>query len=170
MRNEINEEQKTQYIKEKKTLNLDSALRIGLIGGIAMIGYLLTIEALFKGDLLGIKFLKYFIFAIPMATGISRLKGRVKNKYRFFQNGIAHSAVASATAAILMMIAYFVTVPLDNYTLATITTEMTTLNTSTSDMLVPFLASIMLFLEVFVFSMLTSFGILLYQYDYARTA
>jgi hypothetical protein len=54
--------------------------------------------------------------------------------------------------------------------LATITTNMTSLDTSTSNMMAPLLASIMLFLEVFVFSMLTSFGILLYQYDYARTA
>lgn len=155
---------------EKTPISFSNAIKTGLVGGLVMIGYLLLVELLFSGDLLGIKFLKYLVLAIPMAVGISKLKDRMKNKYRFFQKGIAHSAVVSATAAVVMMLAYFITIPFDNYTLATITTSMASLNTSTSNFMVPFLSSMMLFMEVFVMSMITSFAIILYKYDYARTA
>jgi hypothetical protein len=157
--------------KEESTLNATKvAIYTGIIGATIMIGFILLIEFLNPVNSIGFKFMKYIILAIPLTIGLSKLKNNVTNKYRFFQRGILFAAIASVSAAITMLIAYFITQPIDGFSLATITTSMTTTSSETGVTFIPFVAAAMLFLEVFVMSMITSFGVLVYQQDFARTA
>lgn len=158
-------------VKEKSTINISkTAMYTGLFGAITMIGFLIIVELFNPANTIAFKFLKYFILAFPLAIGLSKLKNHVTNKYRFFQKGILFSAIASITAAVVMLIAYFITQPISGFSLATITTNMTTISSQTGITYIPLVAASMLFLEVFVMSMITSFGVLVYQKDFARTA
>lgn len=160
-----------QHINTTTKNNYTSAILIGAIGGMAMIGFLLLVEAMGSGDHLALKMMKYLVMAIPLAVGLSKLKEHVSNKYTFFQNGLLFSAIASGVAATIMMVAYIVTAGADTFSLATITSSMTNADElGKSDGFVPVLSGAMLFLEVFVMSMITSFAILLFKQDYARTA
>lgn len=143
----------------------------GIIGAMAMIGYLLFVELTNTGNSLGLKMMKYLIFAIPMYMGLAKLKEQVSNKYRFFQKGILFAAVASLIAATVVTFSFIITAGIDTFNLATITANMTHVDElGKSHGFVPVLSAAMLFLEIFVMSMITSFGILLYQQDHARTA
>lgn len=158
-------------IKRKSNLRLSkTAMYTGLIGAITMISFILLIELINPANTIGFKFLKYLVLAFPLAVGLSKLKGNVHNKYRFFQKGILFAAIASITAALTMLIAYLITQPIEGFSLATITTNMTTIHSKTGITFLPLVAASMLFLEVFVMSMITSFGVLVYQQDFARTA
>lgn len=160
-----------QHIHATTKNNYTSAILIGAIGGMAMIGFLLIIEATSVGDSLGLKMMKYLVMAIPLAVGLSKLKDHPGNKYTFFQNGLLFSAIASGVAATIMMVGFFITAGADTFSLATITANMTNVDElGKSDGFVPVLSGAMLFLEVFVMSMITSFAILLFKQDYARTA
>ncbi|MFK7795994.1 MAG: hypothetical protein AB8E82_00970 [Aureispira sp.] len=143
----------------------------GSIAAMAMIGFLLFVELTNTGNNLGLKMMKYLILAIPMSIGLARLKEQVSNKYRFFQKGILFAAVASLVAATILTFSFIITVGIDTFNLATITANMTHVDElGKSHGFVPILSAAMLFLEVFVMSMITSFAILLYQHDHARTA
>lgn len=158
-------------IKEKKPLSIPkTAMYTGFTGAATMIAFIFLIELINPANSIGFKFMKYIALAFPLAIGLSKLKTRVTNKYRFFQRGILFSAIASITAAITMLVVYFITQPIDGFSLATITTNMTTINSQTGITFIPIVAASMLFLEVFVMSMITSFGVLLYKQDFARTA
>lgn len=160
-----------QHINTTTKNNYASAALIGAIGGMAMIGFLLIVEAASVGDSLGLKMLKYLVMAIPLAVGLSKLKEQVTNKYTFFQNGLLFSAIASAVAATVMVVGFMLTLGTDAVNFATITAGMTNVDElGKSDGFVPVLSGAMLFLEVFVMSMITSFAILLFKQDYARTA
>ncbi len=160
-----------QHVNTTTKNNYTSAMLIGAIGGMAMIGFLLIVEALSVGNSLGLKMMKYFVMAIPLAAGLSKLKEHNNSKYTFFQNGLLFSAIASAVAATVMLVGFMITAGADTFSLATITAGMTHVDElGKSNGFVPVLSGAMLFLEVFVMSMITSFAILLFKQDYARTA
>jgi hypothetical protein len=162
-----------QHIKTTTKHNYTSAILIGAIGGMAMIGFILFIEALSisESQSMGYKMLKYLVMAIPLAVGLSKLKDHMNSKYTFFQNGLLFAATASAVAAAIMMVAFMFTAGSDTVNLATFNSGITNIDElGQSDGFIPVLAGAMLFLEVFIMSMITSFAILLFKQDYARTA
>ena len=143
----------------------------GSIAAMAMIGFLLFVELTNTGNSLGLKMMKYLILAVPMYMGLARLKANISNKYKFFQKGILFAAIASLVAATILTFSFILTAGIETFNLATITANMTHVDElGKSHGFVPVLSGAMLFLEVFVMSMITSFAILLYQHDYARTA
>lgn len=143
----------------------------GSTAAMAMIGFLLFVELISTGNNLGLKMMKYLVLAVPMYIGLAKLKETVSNKYRFFQKGIVFAAVASLVAAVIMTFTFILTAGIDMFNPATITANMTHVDElGRSHGFVPVLSGAMLFLEVFVMSMITSFGLLLYQHDHARTA
>lgn len=161
---------KNETIIERTTpVNYSNARRTGLIASIGMIAFLLVLELVSGPNFIGLKFLKYLVLAIPFWIGIQKLKENTKFNKRFFQKGISYAAVAAGTAALIMVVAYAATIPFEGINFATITGNMTELHTTTSNMLIPFVSGMMLFMEVFVMAMITSFAILLFKYDHAAT-
>ncbi len=139
------------------------AVKIGILGASMMIAYLLVIEVITAGTSYGLKFLKYFFLAIPMAFGLCKMsKGEGFNN-PYLPQSTFYTAVIATTAATVVLLAYWVTLPLENINMATIVSPSLTAqgalsNANALPLPVPFL----LFLEVFAMGMIIGFGILVY--------
>lgn len=147
------------------------AFSVGLVGGLSMLLFVAIIEAVIMGDNMGTKMMKYLIFAIPMFVGLSRFKEQVQVPQDFFQKGLLFSALASVTAATILLLAEIFTGSIPGFSIATISHEVTNIDElGRSHGFIPVISGAMLFMEVFVMSMITSFAILLIKHDHARTS
>ncbi len=160
-----------KYIRTSTRERFSDSFMVGLIGGLSMLFYVTILETTITGDNLGMKMLKYLIFAIPMAIGLTKFKEQVQVPQDFFQKGLMFSIFAALTAAVLLLLAEIATGPIAGFNIATISKEVTNIDElGRSHGFIPIISGAMLFMEVFIMSMLTSFAILLYQHDYARTS
>lgn len=160
-----------QHIHTYSREHFSDSLVIGVVGGLCMLTFVAIIEAVTTDNNLGLKLLKYLILAIPMTIGLIKFKRQIQVPQDFFQKGLLYAVFVSGTAALLMAFADLLISPMTGLSLATISNELTNIDElNRSGMLVYFVESAMLFLEVFVLSMFTAFAILLFLHDYARTS
>lgn len=137
------------------------AIKAGINGALIMITYVVVLELLTKGQAEGLKFLKYILFAFPIALGLSKLDLSSVCEAQVLPNSAFYTAVASFTAAILMVAAYWVTLPIEHINMATVqTTHIQTVSDATKPTWLS--EVVLLFFEVFAMSIITGFTILLY--------
>ena len=160
-----------RHIRTSTRETFSDSFMVGIVGGLSMLAFVAIVEAMTTGNAIGLKMMKYLIFAIPLAIGLTKFKERMHVPQDFFQKGLLYAAFASVTAAGIMLLADIITGPIAGFDIATISSGLTNLDElGKSDGFVPVLSGAMLFMEVFVMSMITSFAILLYKYDHARTS
>jgi len=156
--------------EENVFIDYQDALYKGIIGAALMIAFTVLVELMSGGHNLGAKFAKYILLGIPIWVGLSNVKNNLDNKYSFFQKGASYAAVVSFVAALIMLITYPILLPIPDITIATIPSAFADIGTTQGSTFLSIVIGVMLFFETLIMSMLTSFAILLYKYDFARTA
>lgn len=130
-----------------------------------MIAYVVLVELLTGGQSDGLKFFKYIFFAFPAASGLCRLSRGKVDFFRFLPQSTIYTAIVSLTAASLMVLAYWVTLPMGSINMATIPAAQASAALATTS-ITPLPESFMLFLEVFAMSMIIGFALLTYGTDF----
>lgn len=157
---------KTVHINYHIVAKYKQAIKIGIIGALMMIVYLVIIELITGGNSYGWKFMKYFFLAIPMALGLCKMsKGEGFNN-PYLPQSTFYTAIIATTAAVIMVVAYLLTLPVDGIDLATISTvvvEHNQIHTHAHSLPLPI--PFMLFLEVFAMGMIIGFALLVYGAD-----
>lgn len=139
------------------------AVNIGLIGALLMIIYLIVIEVATGGTSYGLKFLKYIFLAVPMAFGLCKMSEGEGFHNPYLPQSTFYTAVIATTAASLVLLAYWITLPVEGINLATIKAPIAPdQGQVVSANMLPLPTPFMLFLEVFAISMIIGFALLVY--------
>lgn len=157
---------KTIHIDHHVVAKYKQATRIGVIGALLMVTYLVIIELITGGNSYGWKFMKYLFFAIPMAFGLCKMSEGEGFHNPYLPQSTFYTAIIATTAAIVMVIAYWITIPVKGIDLATISTTVVEHNQLNSNaQVLPLPIPCMLFLEVFAMGMIIGFALLVYGTD-----
>lgn len=149
-------------------------VRTGILMGLVMALFLLIIEinSVGAGTYLGLKLSKFLIVAFILGGALMKLKETMDDKRYFFQKGFFYGIKSVFVASILLLFVHFVTMPWDNFSIATFTAslaEVTEVPHTGEDVMLPFVTSGMLFLETMIFGFLVNIGLLAFLKDYGRT-
>jgi hypothetical protein len=141
------------------------ATKIGIVGALLMVAYIVVIEIATSGTSYGLKFLKYFFLAIPMTMGLCKMSKDAGFNNPYLPQSTFYTAVIAVTAATVFLVAYWIVLPIEGIDMATIVLPTLAEQEQLAANTLPLPVPCMLFLEVFAIGMIIGFAILVYGSD-----